>query len=86
MKPDSTQIVIADRGFIWVGKVTLKPDMVLIRDAKQVRRWGTTQGLGEIAKGGPTRSTILDPAGTVQLPLRAVIAFVECKESAWAAQ
>lgn len=77
------QIVILDRGFVYVGDVAIENDWLVIRNARNVRRWGTTKGLGELAKNGPTTKTLLDPAGTVRAPMRAVIGLVECEASSW---
>ncbi|MFP4294915.1 MAG: hypothetical protein ACLFQH_03710, partial [Halothiobacillaceae bacterium] len=52
--------------------------------ARNIRDWGTTQGLGEIALSGPTRKTILDPAGVVVAPVGSMLFYLECNESAWA--
>jgi hypothetical protein len=73
------QIVVLDRGFVYVGEVTKEADTVTITNARNIRRWGTTAGLGQLAESGPTSNTKLDPAGTVTAPLRAVIHFVACK-------
>jgi hypothetical protein len=73
------QIVVLDRGFIYVGRVEIQGDMVTITNARNIRRWGTSKGLGELANDGPTPKTQLDTAGTVTAPLRAVIHFIECK-------
>jgi hypothetical protein len=71
-----TQIVVLDRGFVYVGKVTISGDFVLIEDAKNLRVWGTTKGLGEL-RDGPTGKTVTDDAGTVRAPLRALISLIE---------
>lgn len=78
------KIVILDRGFVLVGKVRVDGDWVETTDASIIRRWGTTKGLGEIAQGGPTATTKLDPIGTVRSPLRALIGLVDCEPSKWA--
>jgi len=79
-------IVIADRGFVWVGKTEWLDGWCVITDARQVRRWGTTRGLGELAASGPLRDTVLDPFGTVRVPERSVIDLIDCDESKWTAQ
>jgi hypothetical protein len=79
------QIVIADRGFVWVGDVEIGGDWCVISSAQQVRRWGTSKGLGELAANGPLKSTVLDPCGTVRLPMRAVIGLLDCEASKWTA-
>lgn len=77
------QIVILDRGFVYVGDVATEGDWIVIRNAKNVCRWGTSRGLGELAKEGPKPETKINPAGTVRAPLRAVIGLLECEASVW---
>ena len=74
------QIVVADRGWVFVGDVLsdLNGDKV-INEAKVVRIWGTTKGLGELAISGPTSKTVLDESGTVRVPARSVVAIFDCK-------
>lgn len=62
-----TQIVVADKGFVFVGNVEDHADgSVTIRNCKNIRYWGTTRGLGELTTG-PTTKTLSDPYGTVKL-------------------
>ena len=72
------QIVIADRGWVWVGNVKRNTCSLTITNARTIRYWGTTRGLGELSENGPTPTTKLDPIGTVTVPMRAVIAIVAC--------
>jgi hypothetical protein len=76
------QIVILDRGWVLVGNACDTGDKVHVTDARCIRYWGTTRGLGQLAESGPTDRTRLDPMGTVIAPMRAVIAIVACK-TAW---
>lgn len=76
-------IVILDRGHVVVGNVVIDGDWVTTSDASVIRYWGTTRGLGEIAKGGPTDKTKLDPIGIVRSPVRAVVGIVECEGKKW---
>ena len=66
-----TAIVVLDRGFVYVGKVTVEGDWCLIEKAQNIRVWGTTKGLGELVNG-PTNYTKLDIVGNVSAPMRAV--------------
>lgn len=77
------QIAILDRGFVYVGEVTTDAEWCVIENAQNVRRWGTSEGLGELAKNGPTPSTKIDPAGTVRAPMRALIGLIACEASSW---
>ena len=37
-------IVVLDRGFVYVGDVTIDGDFLRITDAKNIRYWGTKNG------------------------------------------
>jgi hypothetical protein len=78
-KEMGSQIVVLDRGFVYQGNVTKLGDEVTIENAKNIRRWGTSKGLGELAANGPQPNTVLDEAGTVTANSRAVIHFIKCK-------
>lgn len=77
------QIVIAQRGWVFVGDVEKSGDDVTINNAQCIRRWGTTKGLGELAANGPQSNTVLDPMGTVRLHALGVVASLDCEESKW---
>ena len=74
------QIVIAQRGWVFVGSVTRSENEIVIEDAAVVRRWGTTAGLGQLAAKGPTADTRLDPCPTVRIHPLAVVAMMDCAE------
>jgi anti-sigma regulatory factor (Ser/Thr protein kinase) len=76
------KIVVLDRGFVYVGRVVIEGDFVVITNAKNIRQWGTTKGLGELVNG-PTPSTKLDEVGTVRAPLRALISLIDVDQSKW---
>jgi hypothetical protein len=77
------RIVILQRGWVVVGRVNLDGAEYKITDASVIRNWGTKTGLGEIAKNGPTSSTVLDPAGTVRVHALGVVAQLTCEASRW---
>jgi len=77
------QIVVLDRGFIYVGRVKTDDRWCYIQDASCVRIWGTTKGLGELVDG-PLPKTKLDKAGVVRANIRSVIHLITCKEEKWA--
>lgn len=77
------QIIIAERGWIYVGRVSRNGDQVVISDTQNVRRWGTTGGLGELALEGPKEGTVLDHYGTVRIHVLAVCGAVECDAAIW---
>ena len=76
------QIVILDRGFVYVGKTITDADWCYIKDAQNIRIWGTSRGLGELVNG-PLSGTKLDATGSVRAPLRALIGLIAAEESKW---
>lgn len=76
-------IVVIDRGFVYVGNVRVEGEWCIIRDALNIRRYGTTAGLGELALKGPQESTVLDEVGVVRAPMRAVISLIETEAAKW---
>jgi hypothetical protein len=78
------KIVILQRGWVMVGRFERNGSDCKLRNASVIRAWGTTKGLGEIAKGGPTNNTTLDKThGIVEFDYLTVVATVACEESAW---
>ena len=75
-------IVVCDRGYVYEGNCTIDDSFCVIENAKNIRRWGTTKGLGELVTG-PLKNTILDNYGTVRVPLRAVINIIDVDGSKW---
>lgn len=77
------QIVILQRGWVVVGDVSIIGDDVTVTNASVIRVWGTKNGIGEIALGGPTKDTILDKCGTVRAHRASVVAYVDCDVQKW---
>jgi hypothetical protein len=77
------QIVVLSHGFVYVGDVSIDGEWCKIANASNVRRWGTSKGLGELAANGPLKQSVLDPAGTVQAPMSSVVALIACEAAKW---
>lgn len=83
-KGDDIRIVILQRGWAMVGRFERNGSDCKLYDASVIRRWGTTMGLGEIAKDGPTSETILDKCnGEVAFDYLTVVCSIQCTESVW---
>lgn len=79
-----TKIVILQRGWVMVGRFERSGSDCKLHNASVIRVWGTTKGLGEIAKDGPTTKTILDRThGVVEFDCLTVVAMISCNEGAW---
>lgn len=76
------QIAVLDRGFVYIGNCEKSDDYLIIKNAHNIRVWGTTKGLGELVTG-PTSSTRLDKVGTVRVPFKALISLIDVERSKW---
>jgi hypothetical protein len=81
------KIFIIDNGFIYIGygeRYTdeLLGDCLIIRTAHNVRRWGTTKNIGQLAVEGKQSETVLDYTGAVTAPIQRVIHTIEITKQA----
>lgn len=77
------RIVIAQRGWVFVGRYREEGERVILENAKVIRKWGTPgQGLGALCTG-PKADTVLDHAGHVELHILGVVFSLACEEDAW---
>ena len=76
-------IAVVDRGFVYVGECEHDGEWCIIKNAYNIRRWGTTKGLGELALNGPTGATELDVVGTVRIPGQALISLIDTETEKW---
>jgi hypothetical protein len=78
------KIVVLQRGWVVVGRFERKDTQCKLHNASVVRIWGTTNGLGEIAEGGPTSSTKLDKCnGIVEFDYMTVVFTLDCEPKKW---
>ena len=76
------KIAVLDRGFVYVGRIHFEDNYLVITNARNIRKWGTNKGLGELVKG-PKKDTVLDAVGTVRVPERAVISLIDVNQQSW---
>ena len=76
-------IVVVERGFVYVGATSVDEEFCVITDARNIRRWGTTAGLGQLALNGPQTDTVLDVCGTVRVPIHALITLLDTEAGKW---
>lgn len=63
---EEKRIIVADRGWVFVGDCTDNEDgSVTIQNCQNLRRWGTSKGLGQLING-PLSETKTDDYGTVK--------------------
>ena len=76
-------IVIADRGFVYIGAVEHDGEWCRMTNARIIRKWGTANGIGQLALEGPQSETVLDNVGSIQIPSHAVISMIDTEASKW---
>jgi hypothetical protein len=78
------KIVILQRGWVMVGRFERNGNDCKLHNSFNVRRWGTTQGLGELASKGKLSETVLDKNyGIVEFDYLTVVAMISCEEGKW---
>lgn len=84
MLPDGKlSIAVLQRGWAFVGTYSQTGSVGRLEGASCIRRWGTTNGLGELAEKGPLEDTILDACPPVVFQVREAIVIMEVNENAW---
>lgn len=77
------RIVILQRGWVVVGRYSKNKEYCTVRNGYVIRRWGTTEGLPELAIKGPLSETKLEPSPKITFHGLTEIASIECEESKW---
>lgn len=79
----TVSIVVMDKGFVSIGVLDRGDVWCTLDNAQVIRCWGTNNGLGEIAIGGPTSKTKLDPTPRETIPTDKIIKVIDCDASKW---
>ena len=75
----TNKIFVVKLGWVLIGvEQSSINGIVTITDASVIRRWGTERGLGQLALVGPTKDTLLDPVGEVEISEHAVLMRIRC--------
>lgn len=75
-------IVVLSHGFVYAGDVSLVGEELVIGRPLNVRQWGTTKGLGQLAVEGPQKDTVLDRCGNIYAPKLALIHIMSVGDTA----
>lgn len=78
------RIVILQRGWVFIGRFYQCESQCELQNAYCIRRWGTTQGLGQLAYEGKQEETVLEKTPTVKFHELTIVATIDCEESKWA--
>lgn len=77
------RIVVLQRGWVLVGMYHASGNECRLEDSFVIRRWGTSEGLGELAAKGPLPETKLDPSGICKFHRSAEVLTLDCDISKW---
>lgn len=85
MEKKNIKIVILQRGWVMIGDFKKEGQDCKLKNAFVIRRWGTSHGLGELAKKGPLTDTVLDPCFfDVDFDYLTVVATIGVDQNLWA--
>jgi hypothetical protein len=78
------QIVVLDNGFIFIGEVMIGSGWGSIYNGYNVRKYGTRDGLPQLANAGEQAETVLDKCETVlRFPVPRLLFLLECNRAKW---
>jgi len=80
------RICILHRGWVLVGEYDRDGEWITLRHAFVIRQWGTTRGIGELAREGPKPETILDREPESEFHQSQMIRAIKCDSSKWREQ
>ena len=81
----SVVIAVVSAGWAFVGRLAVETNEYIRLDhAANIRQWGTTRGLGELALTGPLKATVLDPVGSTWIQRSHLLFILPCKSATWA--
>jgi hypothetical protein len=81
MKSQNNVIVVVDNGFVFWGDMHVDGDNCKISEGYNLRRFGTTRGLGQLAIEGPTAETQADKVFLIHVLKTRVVFVMECSDA-----
>ena len=78
------KIVILQRGWVVIGRYSEEEnDMCILTDAYVIRRWGTSDGLGQLALNGKQSETKLEKTGIIKFHKLTSVGFIDADFNIW---
>lgn len=81
-KINGWHILVVDNGFVFCGNCDDRGDALLASNVKQLRKWGTTAGLGQLVNG-PLKETVIDPIPAIIVPRARIVFTIPVNEAKW---
>lgn len=83
MTRTKTNIIVVDNGFVFIGELQFHEGFTTVLNCKNIRSYGTTDGLGQIALKGIQEETKLDDFGVITVPNSKVIFTIDCTHASF---
>ena len=80
------RIVILQRGWVVVGRYFRRGQRCKVKNGYVIRKWGTAEGLPELAIKGPLANTVLDKSPDIEFHQLTEVANIACSEDKWSAK
>ena len=77
------RIAVLQRGWVVIGRYTEDGEYGILNDAYVIRRWGTSEGLGQLALQGKQADTILEKTGVVRFLKLTSVMLIDCETKKW---
>lgn len=77
------KIAVLQRGWVFIGKFSQKGSKCTLTNAYNIRTWGTTKGLGELAEDGKQSATKLDKVNDITFHELSVVVLIDCLDKKW---
>lgn len=77
-------ICVLQRGNVIVGQLRMDGGLYYFTKAAVIRTWGTSKGLGQLAREGPLKATILDTVPEeIMVHEYTTIMSIKCVDDKW---
>ena len=80
---NSIKIAILQRGWVVIGRYSECGEDVVLTNAYVIRRWGTSNGLGQLALKGKQSETKLEKTGVVRFNKLTSVGLIDCVLKIW---
>ena len=83
MEEKDIRIVVTPGGWVHVGYWEQEGDEIVLKKAKNIRRWGTAKGLAQLANSGPLKDTVLEEGATMRTHRLQIYQSYDCVLEKW---
>ena len=78
----NTKIIVIESGFVYIGNAVpfechLLGKAIQVQRAQNIERWGTSEGLGQLANVGKQTNTRLRFTGTITVPVSKILHLID---------